>query len=170
MDQNIAGIQDAIVLATEGMTAEEFGCRPQENKWSAAEVLEHLMLTYSGTAKGMEMCLAEGKPRVTGQSLKQRLLIYLIARRGFFPQGREAPKHVRPRGTPVPEVLPGIYHHLQAMDSAITRAEAQFGSGKILDHPLLGALTADEWRHFHVTHTRHHLKQIAAIRGRDCCS
>jgi hypothetical protein len=34
----------------------------------------------------------------------------------------------------------------------------------MLDHPILGALTVDQWLKFHVVHTEHHAKQISQRR------
>jgi hypothetical protein len=43
----------------------------------------------------------------------------------------------------------------------IAECEARLGSWrKLLDHPVLGPLTAREWREFHWIHGRHHVKQI----------
>ena len=55
-----------------------------------------------------------------------------------------------------------FYDALVAMDSTLFDAERRFGRrAKLLDHPFLGPLNAQEWRLFHRTHTRHHLKQVA---------
>jgi hypothetical protein len=53
------------------------------------------------------------------------------------------------------------------MDSTLQDAERRFGkTTKLLDHPFLGPLNAQEWRIFHRTHTRHHLQQVAErVRG-----
>ena len=51
-------------------------------------------------------------------------------------------------------------------DDAISRCEARFGAGaKLANHPVLGPLTARQWRTFHLVHARHHMKQIAHIRA-----
>jgi hypothetical protein len=55
-----------------------------------------------------------------------------------------------------------FYDGLVAMDATLADAERRFGvSVKLLDHPVLGPLSAKEWREFHRTHARHHLKQMA---------
>jgi len=51
------------------------------------------------------------------------------------------------------------------MDGMIAQCAARFGNRvKLLDHPLLGPLSAAEWRKLHVTHGHHHLKQIRRLR------
>jgi hypothetical protein len=51
------------------------------------------------------------------------------------------------------------------MDGLITQCETRFGrSTRILDHPVLGPLTARQWRKFHLAHAQHHVKQILRLR------
>lgn len=60
------------------------------------------------------------------------------------------------------ESMRRFYDALVAMDSTLFDAERRFGRrARLLDHPFLGPLNAQEWRLFHRTHTRHHLKQVA---------
>jgi hypothetical protein len=50
---------------------------------------------------------------------------------------------------------------IAAMDQLITQCEARLGpQTKVLDHPVLGPLTAQQWRKFHWVHGRHHVKNI----------
>jgi hypothetical protein len=61
--------------------------------------------------------------------------------------------------------MQAIAKELAAMDDFITRCETRFGrSTRILDHPVLGPLTARQWRRFHWVHARHHMKQIWRLR------
>jgi hypothetical protein len=51
------------------------------------------------------------------------------------------------------------------MDAIIAQCEARFGPDvKLLDHPILGPLTARRWRKLHVVHGRHHQKQLLRLR------
>jgi hypothetical protein len=51
------------------------------------------------------------------------------------------------------------------MDDCIGRCEEKFGAHrKLLDHPILGPLTAAQWRKFHLVHGLHHVKQIWRLR------
>jgi len=77
MDSYLERLQQAIASATRGMTSEELTRRRGE-KWSAAEVLEHLYLTYTGTLKGCQRCLEAGRPMVSSPSLKQKLSTALV--------------------------------------------------------------------------------------------
>jgi hypothetical protein len=84
----------------------------------------------------------------------------------FLPGGRKAPKGTVPEGLEVAKVLPAAEQAIRDMDAAISECESRFGGGvRVADHPILGPLRAQQWRRFHMAHCRHHMKQIAALRG-----
>jgi hypothetical protein len=134
-------------------------------KWCAAEVLEHLYLTYTGTIKGLERMVAAGRPSTTPASWRQRGRKIVVLSFRYFPPGREAPPVSRPRGVPMEKVRAEIEQKIADMDDFIARCEEMFGTRKeLLDHPILGPLTGAQWRKFHVVHGRHHLRQIQQLR------
>jgi hypothetical protein len=134
-------------------------------KWSAAEILEHLNLTYTGTIKNLERCL-RGQSQASADRSKMRWARVVVTRLGFFPPGRTAPEGVRPRGMAAPQVRSEIMSNLSRMDALISQCEAHFPEGKpIADHPILGPLTANEWRGFHLAHGKHHARQIRTRRS-----
>ena len=169
MDSYLERLQRAIASATEGMTSDELVGRPiksPEGAWNVAEVLEHLYLTYTGTTKGFDRCLKAGKPLASPITLKQRIAIALVTKLGYFPKGRKAPERSTPKGMPVEKVVADIGPQLVAMDKVIAQSEERFGSRtRLLDHPVLGPLTAQQWRKFHWVHGRHHVKQIQDLRA-----
>ena len=68
---------------------------------------------------------------------------------------------MRPRGVDAATVLDSALTALAAMDVALDEAELRFGPRvRLMDHPVLGPLTIDQWRTFHWVHTRHHARQI----------
>jgi hypothetical protein len=164
MDAYLKRLREAITSATLGMTAEDLVRHP-EGKWSTAEVLEHLYLSYTGTVKGFERCLQAGKPLARTPALRDRLKAFVVTGLGHLPQGRKAPERTHPRGMPADEVTREIGPRISAMDEVIAQCEARFGKRtRVLDHPVLGPLTARQWRKFHWVHGRHHVKQIQKLR------
>ena len=167
MDSYLKRLQDALDFATRGMDTAALTRHP-EGKWNAAQVLEHLYLTYAGSVKGFERCLQEGRPLARTPTWKERVAAFAVTGLGYFPEGRQAPERAVPRGMAAEEVVRTIKEKLAAMDAIITQCEARFGrSTRILDHPLLGPLTARQWRKFHWSHAQHHMKQIRKLRGID---
>ena len=165
MHSYLQRVQQEIEDAVRGLSLEQLAWH-REGKWSAAAILEHLSLTYSGTAKGLQRGLDSGRPNITPPSARQRVASFVVTTLRFMPQGRKAPSMVVPKGAPPETVLADVHRNLAAADDAISRCEARFGAGaKIANHPILGPLTARQWRTFHLVHARHHMKQIARIRA-----
>ncbi len=165
MDFYLQRALDAIESATRGMDLRELSAHPP-GKWSTAEILEHLALTFSSTSKVLERCLRAGQPAGRRPSLRQRLAVAVVVKAGFFPTGRPAPDFSQPRGLPAGEVREVVAQNLRRMDAAITECERRFGSSvRSAAHALLGPMTPHQWRKFHWVHTRHHMKQVARLRN-----
>ena len=166
MHSELDRLREVMASETHAMSQEDLAWRPAEGKWCVAEVLEHLYLTYTGTVKGCERCLAANQPLATSASLKQRAATVMIMTTGRMPRGRKAPERTRPRGLPASTILAEFEAKLLAMDQLLTQCEAKYGRGvKILDHPVLGPLTVAQWRKFHRIHGLHHARQVRRLRA-----
>ena len=150
----------------EGLSNEDLSWHPP-GKWCAAEVLEHLYLTYTGTVKGLARVLGGGKPIVHRATFGQRCRTLVVVGLGYMPAGRKSPRVAEPRGVPAEKVRAEISAKIEAMDEIIARCEESFGGHtKLLDHPILGPLTAAQWRKLHLVHSLHHVKQLRRLRQR----
>ena len=151
----------AIILdATKGGGDE---CRVRSNPklWSPVEIAEHLTRAYAGTAKGFERCVEMHASLATSLTPKQRLQQWVLISLGYFPAGRESPKHILPTGElDLGAVLDAVRRDLARLDDSATRARQALGAGRMLDHPIVGALSVDQWLKFHEIHTRHLARQI----------
>jgi len=163
MDDGLRRLHEAITSATETMNSAQLSFH-LPGKWSAAEVLEHLYLTYKGTVKGCEKCLTDGKPFARKPLLSDRVRAAVVVRFGYMPEGRKAPERSIPKGMLPEDVAGAIGPELLTMDNLISQCEARFGKRtRLMDHPVLGPLTAVQWRQFHSVHGQHHMKQIRAL-------
>jgi hypothetical protein len=164
MDSRLEKLRQELESAVQGMSSEELSWHP-EGKWCAAEVLEHLYLTYTGTIRGFEKVMESGRPLATQTSLTHRLRTFVVVGLNRLPEGRTAPANTRPKGMAVETVRNEVGAKIAAMDAIIAQCEARFGRGvHLLDHPILGPLTARQWRKFHLVHGRHHQKQLLRLR------
>jgi hypothetical protein len=165
VDPHLETLQRALLSAAEDSSAGRMH-QPAAGKWSVVEILEHLSLTYTGTTKGMSRVLEAGKPLGTVATWKQRSRKFVVLGLGYLPSGREAPSMTRPKGLPPEKVLAEIGSKIAEMDNIIRACERKFGSRvKVLDHPILGPLTAAQWRRFHCIHGKHHLTQIQRLKS-----
>lgn len=134
--------------------------RALDGKWSSGQILEHLLLTFKGTTKGVRNVMEAGRPLGGKPTLRDRVRTIYVSKLGMMPSGNlssEVPKD----GLDM-ETVRRFYDALVALDSTLADAERRFGrNAKLLDHPSLGPLSTKDWRRFHRTHASHHLKQIA---------
>jgi hypothetical protein len=161
--QPLQKLQQSVASAMAGLSEEQMYRHPP-GKWCAAEVLEHLYLTYAGTLKGLERALAAGIPNATPPAFRQRVAKFVVLGLGYVPSGRESPAAARPRGLPSEKVLSEILPKIAEMDELLSRCEVKLGHGPIMNHPFLGPFTAQDWKRFHLVHGEHHLKQVWRLR------
>ena len=164
MNSSIQKLANLLTHHTEGIAIGEIEWHPA-GKWSIAEILEHLSLTYTGTKTMFERCLHAGKPSATLPTFKDRLRAFVVTKLHYMPGGREAPAGTRPKGARSASLISDVARNLAAMDEVISECERRFGRKvKLVNHPILGPLTAREWRTFHCVHGRHHLRQVHRLR------
>lgn len=154
----------ALKEALAGVPAAEAD-RSRGDKWSVAQVVEHLDLTYTKNAAGLvrrlEKGLAPRRPRTRWQIVARFVVVTL----GHFPTGRRAPETVMPTGRLFADVTPGLERHLIELDETLSAAERAFGAGvPVLDHPVIGPFSVSDWRRFHWVHTRHHMRQVRSLK------
>jgi Protein of unknown function (DUF1569) len=165
MESHLDRLRRELEDAIQGASSTDLSRAPT-GKWNAAQILEHLLLTYQNTNRGLAKCLKQGAPLATGGKMKDRLATLLVLRLGYMPGGRKAPERLSPRGMLPEEARQTIIPELQKMGSALDDCEREFGvATKIMDHLFLGPLTADEWRKFHWVHGRHHARQMRERMG-----
>ena len=132
-----------------------------DGKWTILEILEHLLLTYSGTAKGFQRILTAGQVRVTPPSFYQRVAAFAVVGLRYFPEGRKSPPQAQPSGMSAEQVTTRIRPQIFEMGRLASECESRFGNVPILGHLILGALNVSQWRKFHLAHGHHHCRQIA---------
>lgn len=164
MDPHLKRLRSEIELAVQGLSIEQLRWHCP-GKWSVAEILEHLYLTYTGTSKGLSRVLDSGKASGKVPTLKQRLGTLMVVHCGYFPGGVKSPAVAIPRGLPSGKALAEIGAKIADMERIMVECEGRFGPDtRILDHPMLGPLSVPEWRKFHLIHGLHHIKQIQRLR------
>jgi hypothetical protein len=163
MDVWLSRLSDEMESALEGIGSEPLEWAPA-GKWNVAKILEHLSMAFSGTARTLEEALAKSAAKVRRPTARERIAIFVVTTVGYFPLGRKAPKFVVPTGKDGETALRQFRENLRRMDAALTSAERRWGKELIAVHPIIGPMTTHQWRRFHFVHTRHHAKQVRALR------
>jgi DinB superfamily len=138
-------------------------------KWSAQEVVEHLVLSYRFTTEGLEARLNKGQPlRNRTRTRLQWSLQLMILSFGALPRGVPALDETMPtpgsfaamNGRQLEDLL---RQEIGAMDAVLDRCRRKFGMDRVSTHPWLGPLRVDQWRRFHVVHGLHHVAQLRSV-------
>ena len=171
MNSTLHQLQLEIAGSLHSLDATQTQLRPPTppGKWSIQQIIEHLLLTYSGTETAINARLTKRTPTRAKPTLTHRVFQFAVTRCGYFPTGRVAPEIVTPQPTTRPlsgqDLTQATAEHLVRLDLLFTVAETLFGpSSQCASHAVLGPLNIDQWRKFQLIHGEHHLKQIAAIR------
>jgi Protein of unknown function (DUF1569) len=116
-------------------------------QWTLAQILHHLATSIRLTSLGR----AGSPPGHGSEAFRRR---FFRSRR--FPEGLEAPH---------PRLIPPAAAELHVQTEALQEAIALFTSaaGPFPGHPLLGALSKQEWSQFHCIHCAHHLGFAAPL-------
>jgi hypothetical protein len=171
MNSTLHQLQREIANSLHGLDATQTQLQPptHPHKWSIQQIIEHLLLTYSGTETAISARLAKRTPTRARPTLTHRVFQFAVTRCHYFPTGRAAPPMVTPQLTTHPlsgeDLTQAIARHLADLDLLFNEAETLFGpASQCASHTVLGPLNIGQWRKFQLVHGEHHLKQIAAIR------
>ncbi len=138
-------------------------------KWSAQQVVEHLVLGYRLTSSALENRLNKGRlSRNHKRTYLQWSLQLMILTFGKLPRGVPALDETTPvagsfaamDGRQLSDLL---RQEIDAMDAMFDRCRRKFGMERVAVHPFLGPLRVDQWRRFHAVHALHHLNQLREV-------
>jgi hypothetical protein len=171
MNSDLQRLQRELAHSLRGLDATQTQLRPpsRPHKWSIQQIVEHLLLTYSGTATAINARLAKRTPTRAKPTLLQHCGQYTLIRLGYFPTGRKAPPLVTPASTTVPvsgeTLTQAVAERLAHLNLLLTEAESLFGvTDRCASHMVLGPLSVNQWSRFQLIHGEHHIKQILSIR------
>jgi DinB family protein len=175
MNSVLATLETTLSQALDSLDAAQTQLRPRASgagtpseKWSIQQIVEHLLLTYQSTRGAIQHRLDKGRPTDTRATRQQRIFQFVLITLGHFPEGRPAPPMVTPGPDSKPlssqQLIASVHEHLVTLDPIFDQAEKTFGDQRATTHQILGPLSIAQWRRFHLIHTRHHARQIRAIR------
>jgi Protein of unknown function (DUF1569) len=138
-------------------------------KWSAQEVIEHLVLACRLTTSALETRLNKGRiSRHQKRTYLQWSLQFMILTFGTLPRGVPALEETMPTPGRFPamsgrELSDLLRREIDAMDTVLDACRRRFGMERLGTHPWLGPLRVDQWRRFHVVHGLHHVQQLRSV-------
>ena len=162
---------DQIANEVRGLDTESAQRHPRElaYKWTAQQVVEHLVLGYQSTTITLHARLSKGRlSRHQKRTYLQWSLQLMMLSFGSFPSGVPALDETLPsakRFLPMDGRQLGDLLHREAdtMDDALDACRRKFGMERVAVHPWLGPLRVDQWRRFHAVHGVHHIEQLRSV-------
>jgi hypothetical protein len=130
-------------------------------KWSPAEVVEHLRLTYDVVCSELDTGRGLRLRTSPWMRLALRLLVLPgILRRGVIPRPARAPREVRPGPGPYPHdaTLAGFLAGADRFEAKLAPVWGRRGTA--VTHHLFGSLTAPQALRFVTLHIDHHQPQL----------
>jgi len=158
------GALAAFIATAERVRPSDWNLPRQGDKWSPAQIAEHLRLAY--VAINAELS-GHGGVRVRTTWWQQRLfrILYLakILKAARFPAGAKAVREMRPAGGPYEQG--SLLHALRQEGDRFANAVTSSSTRASITHPYLGKLTLLNGVRFLAQHTRHHHRQLSAAVG-----
>jgi hypothetical protein len=146
-----------------GVTNERLRQRAAPNRWSVAEVLEHLRLVESGVARLVSKRVGQAKEAGLRREDSSESVMPSFDRHAASLESAvlESPVPVRPRAdVDVDEALEGLANSRVALRAAVITADG-YALGDIKHtHPILGELDLYQWLIFLGHHEARHRRQI----------
>jgi hypothetical protein len=166
MDPTFSSVYQAYAEILRGMDATAIQRHPLGDpaRWSAHQIVEHLLLTYRNTEELLRIRLKKGRPTQAPLTMRSRLVQFVVLKIGWYPKGMKAPGTVCPGGELShlggADLADSMRQELDAMDQVLDACARQFGQQRVASHFALGPLTVSQWRSFHTFHSERHLKQL----------
>jgi DinB family protein len=158
--ENLARAEKEFLTAAEAVPADQWKTRPSEERWSAGELVCHVMMVERGIIKNAHKLL-QRQPKPRPLSKRFHLPMLLVESR------------VIPRKTPIP-LDPALVCEKEEMLAQLcetrerTRVFMEEAAGKDLrkyhmPHPFLGTFNVMEWFQVIASHQIRHSKQMREI-------
>jgi len=146
-----------------GLSDAEFAARA-EGEWSIAEILEHMILSETGTSKVIRKVLKENAGKLPPYPADDSVLT-VRSFPGLSEKGGKAPEAALPKGTMGKEEILALAagSRAQTLQSLAMLAAVDPRSGEF-PQPLFGSMNLYEWAKLVILeHQRQHHAQIAEI-------
>jgi hypothetical protein len=153
-----------LLSTVEGLSEEQQGYTPAPDRWSVAELVEHLSIVEGNVAGLLGKLL--GKAEESGAAAAGDFDPVSIEE--FVERTRgvklEAPERIRPTGLALADSLARLRDSRAALQALRPRVERADGRALRFPHPVWGPLDLYQWLLFVGAHEDRHLAQIEALK------
>jgi|SRR5690242_13431728 DinB family protein len=155
----------ALRAAVEAVPAHSRSARPDPERWSAAEVVEHLSIVERTFGGWIDKALTQRAEQLTRELADRAALPAPIeARMADRVNRRNAPEAARPSGSvSCDDGLKHLESGHERLRSIVSAADGLALSEVTVDHPFFGSLTVYQWIELIAAHESRHTEQIKEI-------
>lgn len=162
LDTERTALREAVELVPPALRDQS----PGTDRWSVAQVLQHLVMIDKRVGRGMAKWVADARAGGTGSetetsSVMNSLPLQAIADRS---QRRSAPENVRPQGDiDAKSAWTALEQSRAALCAAILAGDGLALSEVVQPHPVLGPINLYQWALFVGSHEIRHTGQVREI-------
>lgn len=162
LDTERTALREAVELVPPALRDQS----PGTDRWSVAQVLQHLVMIEKRVGRGMTKWVADARaggvgPETETSSVMNSLPLQAIADRS---QRRSAPEEVRPQGDiDAKSAWAALEQSREALRAAILAGDGLALSEVVQPHPVLGPINLYQWALFVGSHETRHAGQVREI-------
>jgi hypothetical protein len=162
LDTERSALRDAVELVPSALRNQS----PGPDRWSVAQVLQHLASVENRIGMAMTKWIADARTGGTGpetetSSVVNNVLVQAIADRS---KRRDAPEEFRPPGDADAEsAWAALERSRKTLRAAILAGDGLALGGVVQPHPVLGPIDLYQWALFEGSHEARHTGQIREI-------
>ncbi|HVS81287.1 MAG TPA: DinB family protein [Pyrinomonadaceae bacterium] len=162
LDTERSALREAVELVPPALRNQS----PGTDRWSVAQVLQHLAIIEKRIGMGMTKWVADARAGGTGpetetSSVMNSLPLQLIADRS---KRRDAPEEVRPQGdADAKSAWAALEQSRETLRTAILAGDGLALGEVVQPHPVLGPINLYQWALFVGSHETRHTGQIREI-------
>lgn len=164
--EEIDGTREKLFRAVEDLDDGQHGFRSSPERWSIAEIIEHLSIVEGQVAGLLEKLLSKaeagGHTRAEGSTFAPVSIAEQVEL--TREQKLTAPEQIRPTGVPLAGALYALRSTRASLHALRPRVERVEGTAMSFPHPVWGAINLYQWLAFVGAHEQRHLAQIEALK------
>ena len=158
-------IRERFISTATGITTSEAAALPDGEKWTLAELIEHVSLVNSAMCQICTKLMTRSQDEGNASNGRYEISDRFIEKAAESAHKKlEAPDFVRPEGgKPIQASLAAIEGNNEKLQSLLPLFEAFNGNMHTFPHPFFGDLSAVEWMLLLGRHEGRHTAQIERI-------
>jgi uncharacterized damage-inducible protein DinB len=163
---DIDGTRERLSRTVTELNAEQQVFRPSPDRWSVADVVEHLSIVEARVVKLISTLLDKAESNGHARGAETPFAPVSIAEQVELTRAQklDAPEEIRPTGASLPDSLSRLRSTRAALQALRPRVERVDGTQIRFPHPAWGAINLYQWIAFVGAHESRHLAQIEALK------